>query len=38
MHYGTLIARKGGVSKHNCLNAMDLEQVMNLFNRRNKLI
>ena len=34
MHYGTLIARKGGVSKHNCLNAMDLEQVKELFNGR----
>lgn len=38
MHYGTLIARKGGVSKFNCLNAMDLEQVRELFNRKNKLI
>ena len=37
MHYGTLIARKGGVSKSNCLNAMDLEQVRILFNRK-KLI
>ncbi len=37
MHYGTLIARKGGVSKFNCLNAMDLEQVKILFNTR-KLI
>ncbi|MEJ7694684.1 DNA polymerase/3'-5' exonuclease PolX [Daejeonella sp.] len=33
MHYGTLIARKGGVSKLTCLNAMDLEQVKTLFNR-----
>jgi DNA polymerase (family 10) len=32
MHYGTLIARKGSVSKHNCLNAMDLEQIKLLFN------
>ncbi len=33
MHYGTLIARKGGVAKENCLNAMDLEQVKAIFNR-----
>ncbi len=37
MHYGTLIARKGGVSKINCLNAMDLDEVKKVFNRR-KLI
>ncbi len=36
MHYGTLIARKGGVSKLNCLNAMDIEKVRELFSRRNK--
>ena len=36
MHYGTLIARKGGVSKRNCLNAMDLEQVKELFNGRKR--
>lgn len=34
MHYGTLIARKGGVSKLNCLNAMNLDQVKELFNRK----
>jgi len=38
MHYGTLIARKGSVSKFNCLNAMDLEAVRVLFNKKNKLI
>ena len=37
MHYGTLIARKGGVSKTNCLNAFDLEQVKELFNRRKRI-
>ncbi|MES3019420.1 MAG: DNA polymerase/3'-5' exonuclease PolX [Bacteroidota bacterium] len=34
MHYGTLIARKGGVSKVTCLNAMELEEVKVLFNKR----
>ncbi|WP_411275663.1 helix-hairpin-helix domain-containing protein [Daejeonella sp.] len=34
MHYGTLIARKGGISKDNCLNTLDLEQVKELFRRR----
>lgn len=38
MHYGTLIARKGGVSKLTCLNAMDLDKVKAIFNRKNKLI
>lgn len=36
MHFGTLIARKGGVSKLDCLNAMELEQVKELFNKRIK--
>ncbi len=36
MHYGTLIARKGGLTKLNCLNAMELDQVKKLINRRNK--
>lgn len=37
MHYGTLIARKGGLTKLNCLNAMELDQVKKLLlNRRNK--
>jgi DNA polymerase (family 10) len=34
MRYGTLIARKGGVSKFNCLNAMNLEDVKKIFSRR----
>lgn len=34
MHYGTLIARKGGVSKNDCLNTMDLQQVKFLFDRK----
>lgn len=37
MHYGTLIARKGGLTKLNCLNAMELDQAKKLLlNRRNK--
>ena len=36
MHYGTLIARKGGVSKNNCLNAMDLQQVKLLFDQKKR--
>ena len=31
MHYGTLIARKGGLSKQNCLNAMNLAQIKVVF-------
>ncbi len=34
MRYGTLIARKGGVSKTGCVNAMDIEKVRELFGRR----
>lgn len=34
MHFGTLVARKGGLSKFNCLNAMDLNQIASIF--RNK--
>jgi DNA polymerase (family 10) len=37
MHYGTLIARKGGVSNLNCLNAMDLEKVKELFNVKSSI-
>lgn len=34
MHYGILIARKGGLSKDKCLNAMTLDQVEAIFNRK----
>ncbi|RYZ72121.1 MAG: DNA polymerase/3'-5' exonuclease PolX, partial [Proteobacteria bacterium] len=34
MHYGTLIARKGGVSRTNCLNAMDLDQIKAIFSKK----
>ncbi|MFZ4101060.1 MAG: helix-hairpin-helix domain-containing protein [Sphingobacterium thalpophilum] len=36
MKYGTLIARKGGLSKENCLNAMNLEQISVLFEQTKK--
>ena len=31
MHYGILVARKGGVSAANCLNAMDSEEIRKYF-------
>jgi DNA polymerase (family 10) len=34
MEYGTLIARKGGLSKLNCLNAMNLEQISRVFEQQ----
>lgn len=34
MHYGSLVARKGGLSKTNCLNAMDLNQVQSVFKNK----
>jgi DNA polymerase (family 10) len=34
MKYGTLIARKGGLSKLNCLNAMNLEQISRVFEQQ----
>lgn len=34
MKYGTLIARKGGLSKENCLNAMPLEQITKIFEQQ----
>jgi len=34
MKYGTLIARKGGLSRINCLNAMNLEQISKVFEQQ----
>ncbi len=34
MHYGTLIARKGGVSVQNCLNAMSIGEIEKLFTNK----
>jgi len=36
MKYGTLVARKGGLSKENCLNAMNLDQITLLFEQKRK--
>lgn len=36
MKYGTLVARKGGLSKENCLNAMNLDQISILFEQKKK--
>ena len=33
MHYGILIARKGGLSKLNCLNAMNLDQIKSVLDQ-----
>ena len=34
MKYGTFIARKGGLSKLNCLNSMSLEQISRVFEQK----
>lgn len=34
MKYGTLVARKGGLSKLNCLNAMGLEEIRSVFEKQ----
>ncbi len=36
MKYGILVARKGGLSKANCLNAMNLDQISFLFEQKKK--
>lgn len=36
MKYGTLVARKGGLSKENCLNAMNLDQISILFEQKKR--
>jgi DNA polymerase (family 10) len=36
MKFGTLIARKGGLSKENCLNAMNFEQISIFFEQKKK--
>lgn len=37
MHYGTLVARKGGLSAAKCLNAMSLEAVTAFFQKKKSL-
>jgi DNA polymerase (family 10) len=34
MEYGILSARKGGVTKHNCLNALSLNEIKEVFERK----
>lgn len=34
MHYGILVARKGGLSADKCLNAFSLDEISNYFNKR----
>jgi DNA polymerase (family X) len=36
MHYGVLVARKGGVSADNCLNALSLSQIDQYFREKKK--
>ena len=36
MHYGTLVARKGGLSAKQCLNAFTLTDITEYFNNKNR--
>lgn len=36
MHYGILVARKGGLSADKCLNAFSLEEITNYFNSKKR--
>ncbi|MCZ4244313.1 DNA polymerase/3'-5' exonuclease PolX [Pedobacter punctiformis] len=38
MHYGILVARKGGLSVDKCLNALSVEEISSYFNNRAKAI
>jgi len=38
MHYGVLVARKGGVAIKNCLNAMSLQEISSYFEHRRSAI
>ncbi|MVN89765.1 DNA polymerase/3'-5' exonuclease PolX [Mucilaginibacter aquatilis] len=38
MHYGILSARKGGVTKENCLNALSLQEIKEKFEQRKATI
>lgn len=37
MHYGVLVARKGGVSASHCLNALGLKEITAFFNKKKSL-
>jgi DNA polymerase (family 10) len=34
MHYGVLVARKGGLFKERCLNCLSLQEIDNFFARK----
>jgi len=36
MHYGILAARKGGLYKERCLNALSLEEISSFFEKKNR--
>ena len=38
MHYGILAARKGGLSKENCLNALSLQDITNVFRKKSMVL
>jgi len=38
MHYGVLVARKGGVTINNCLNTMNLSEISSFFEQRRSAI
>jgi DNA polymerase (family 10) len=36
MHYGVIVARKGGLYKERCLNALSLQEISEVFNAKKK--
>jgi DNA polymerase (family 10) len=34
MHYGVIVARKGGLYKEKCLNALSLQEIQQYFNNK----
>lgn len=38
MQYGILAARKGGLAKHNCLNAMNINEISNVFKQKKSSV
>ncbi len=38
MHYGVLVARKGGVSADDCLNAMNLQEIIRYFSNKKQTV
>lgn len=37
MHYGVMVARKGGLSADNCLNSFELDRIMEFFGKKRSL-